>query len=235
MIPINKKIKRSKQDHLTVFIYGGAMVGKTHFSSKFPSPVIFNTDGNIKDIDIPDVKITTWINFIDDVTDLINNNDKYKYQTIIIDLIEDIYELCRQHFLKQFNVEHESEIGFGKLYDVIKRNFLQVIYAILSSRLNVVIISHAEDRIITDNLRREIHTFTPALREKIAVKIAGRVDLAGWVRKIQIPLNENETEEIRVIDLNQELSLANGNRLQIKEQLIPLDYNEIQIILKGEK
>lgn len=98
-----------------IWIYGVPFCGKTTFANGFPDPLMINTAGNIKFVDAPyihikdDVRVEgrqtkrtlAWNMFKDTIAELEKKDNTFK--TIVIDLLEDLYEHChhrKREFLK---------------------------------------------------------------------------------------------------------------------------------------
>lgn len=237
MLPENKKrdVKSSKK--LKLYLYGAPMSGKTTFANGFPEPLMLNTDGNIQYVDAPYIAIRdeikmdgrlketkyAWEIFKGAVDEIIAGQHNYK--TIIIDLIEDVYEACRVYMYKKLEIEHESDAGYGKGYDMIRTEFLTTIKRIINSDYNIVLLSH--DKIEEVKLRggTSITSYTVNLQEKIAKKLAGMVDITA--RVVQ------DDENNRFMDFTYNDYVFGGNRIGLKETKIPLKMEEFKKIFVG--
>ena len=103
----NKRRNIEEVKKRVIWIYGAPFCGKTTFANGFPDPLMINTDGNILYVDAPyirikdDVKVEgrmtkrtlAWENFKDTVTELEKRDNDFR--TIVVDLLEDLYEHCR--------------------------------------------------------------------------------------------------------------------------------------------
>lgn len=99
-----------------IWIYGVPFCGKTTFANGFPDPLMINTDGNIKFVDAPyihikdEVKVEgrqtkrtlAWDIFKETIAELEKKDNTFK--TIVIDLLEDLYEHCHHKKREFLNV-----------------------------------------------------------------------------------------------------------------------------------
>ena len=237
MLPENKKRDVQASKKVKLYLYGSPMSGKTTFASRFPEPLILNTDGNIQYVDSPFVAIRdqvtmngriketkfAWIVFKEAVNEIITGQHTFK--TIVIDLIEDVYEACRVYMYDKLGIEHESDAGYGKGYDMVKTEFLTTMKRIINSDYNIILLSH--DKIEEIKLRNgtSITSFTVNLQEKIAKKLAGMVDITA-----RVVLDDNDN---RFLEFTYNDYVFGGNRIGLKETKIPLNVEEFKKVFIG--
>lgn len=237
LIPENKKrdVKTSKK--VKLYLYGSPMSGKTTFANGFPSPLMLNTDGNIQYVDAPYIAIRdqvkmngriketkfAWTVFKEAVDEIIAGQHTFK--TIVIDLVEDVYEACRVYMYDKLGIEHESDAGYGKGYDMIKTEFLTTMKRIINSDYNIILLSH--DKIEEVKLRNgtSITSFTVNLQEKIAKKLAGMVDITA-----RVVLDDNNN---RFMDFTYNDYVFGGNRIGLQQTKIPLNVEEFKKVFVG--
>ena len=214
-----------------VWIYGAPFTGKTTFANDFPIPLMLNTDGNIKFVDAPFVKMANevtmngrvkntklaWDVFKDTIDELEKKDNEFK--TIIVDLVEDLYEHCRIYTYKKLGIEHESDNSF-KAWDVVRTEFLSTIKRLMMLDYdNIILISHEDTtKDITKRTGDKVTAIKPNISDKIANKLAGMVDIVA-----RVVANGDE----RTLEFKQDEVIFGGGRLtNIKDSIIPLDYNE---------
>lgn len=230
LLPKNERRNLNEINKRAFWIYGGAFSGKTTFANKFDDPLMLNTDGNIKFVDAPYIplkdgtvkegritkKVFAWDTFKQVIQELeAKEND---FQTIVLDLVEDIYESCRLYMYDQLNISHESDDSFSA-WDKITTEFLSTMRRFLNlDYKNIILISHeSTQRDIMKRVGENVTAIEPNIRGKIALKLAGMVDLVGRVivengqHKLQFSTQEN---------------IFGGGRLGIKGQEIPLEYED---------
>lgn len=240
MLPENKKVKREGTSQMKLWIYGEPTIGKTIFANKFPDALFLNTDGNIKYIDSPVEKIVHkptidgWEHFVNVVEAL--TKEKHTYKTVVIDLLEDVFQYCRQHYAKKLKIDHEADLGYGKGYDIIRNAFLIVLRTLLNSDLNVILISHEKSVTYKDRIGREMTKFQPAMSESVMNKISGLVDITGRVTIKSEEKEDGVVVDNRILYLDATKDQVGGNRIpSIKTEYILLDYAELLKVYKGEK
>ncbi len=232
MLPENKKRDVQTSKKVKLYLYGSPMSGKTTFANKFPDVLMLNTDGNIQYVDSPYIAIRdqitmegrikkvkyAWEIFKESVEEIIAGGHQYK--TIVIDLIEDVYEACRVYMYNKLEIEHESDAGYGKGYDMIKTEFLTTMKRILNSDYNIIMLSHDKIEEVKFKNGTSITSYTVNLQEKIAKKLAGMVDITA--RIVQ------DTDNNRFIDFTYNDYVFGGNRIGLQQTKIPLDIEKFK-------
>ena len=199
LLPKNERRNLNATKKKVVWLYGAPFSGKTFFANAFPDPLMLNTDGNIKFVDAPYIAIRdtvtvegritkrqlAWEVFNDTVTELEKKQNDFK--TIVVDLLEDVYEACRVFICDRQGWRHESDDSF-RAWDMVRSEFLNTLKRLINLDYeNIILISH-EDR--TRDLTRKsgdkISSIKPNLQDKVANKVAGMVDLVARLSLIHI-------------------------------------------------
>ena len=189
---------------------------------------MLNTDGNIKFVDAPYIAIRdtvtvegritkrqlAWEVFSDAVTELEKKQNDFK--TIVVDLLEDTYEACRVYICDRQGWKHESDDSF-RAWDMVTSEFLNTMKRLVNMDYeNIILISHEDrSRDLTRKGGDKISSIRPNLREKVANKVAGMVDLVA-----RIVADDNE----RVLSFKTSEVIFGGGRLTVHNKEIPLDY-----------
>lgn len=228
ILPKNERRNLNATKKKVVWIYGAPFSGKTFFANQFPDPLMLNTDGNIKFVDAPYIAIRdtvtvegrltkrqlAWEVFADAVAELEKKQNDFK--TIVVDLLEDTYEACRVYICDRQGWKHESDDSF-RAWDMVTSEFLNTIKRLVSLDYeNIILISHEDrSRDLTRKSGDKISSIRPNLREKVANKVAGMVDLVA-----RIVADDND----RVLSFKTSEVIFGGGRLTVHNKEIPLDY-----------
>lgn len=232
LLPENKRRDINKISKKVLWLYGAPFSGKTYLANKFPDPLMLNSDGNIKFVDAPYIAIKdqvtvegritkrkpAWEVFKEVIDELEKKQNDFK--TIVVDLLEDTYEHCRAYKYNELGVDHESDAGFGKGYDMIRKEFLDNIKRLTNLDYeNIILISHEDSsKNITRRNGESTTTIRPNIQEKLASKIAGMVDIVARV----VADGDN-----RVLSFKTNEYVFGGGRLNVKGQDIPLSFEEL--------
>lgn len=190
-LPENKRQKRQNTQNIKVWIYGSPYAGKTTLANTAEDPLFLNTDGNIKYIDAPAIAIKDhykkqagsrivekkagWEIFSEVIETLAT--DPQGYKTVVVDLVEGVYELCRAYMLAKHGWEHESDDSF-RAWDIVRTEFLNKMRALTNLNMNIILLSHEDaSRDFTRRDGSKTSTIKPNISDKIAKQLAGMVDL----------------------------------------------------------
>ena len=228
-------VTRRTLDKITqrkIWIYGEPFTGKTTFANEFPNPLMLNTDGNIKYVDAPFIaikdEVTTtgrrtsrkfaWDVFKEAVDELEKGDNEFK--TIVVDLLEDLYEDCRLYMYDKLGIEHESDDSF-RAWDKVRTEFLSNIKRLMNLDYeNIVLISHEDkSRDFTSKNGSKFSTVSPNLQEKVANKISGMVDIVA-----RLVVEDGE----HLLSFKTSPNQFGGGRLKLSQAEIPSTYEDLK-------
>lgn len=230
-LPENKKREIGKPTKMKIWMYGAPMCGKTYLAAKFPDVLIVSTDGNVEFCDAPyiivkdEVKVegrltkTTmaYENFKAIIDELEKNNNDFK--TIVIDLVEDVYESCRLYKYKELGITHESDDSF-KAWDKIRTEFLSTMRRVSNLDYNIIWISHEDLSKDITSRDGKVTAIQPNIQPKIANKLAGMMDMV-----VRCTFERGKRE----IHIKNDSVTFGGVRIPGKiPDVIPMEYTEIE-------
>ena len=173
-----------------MFVIGGrAMSGKTYNACKFPNPILINTDGNCSKVTTPsiylnDKKYKTYKEKMELLFGVLKelNETETTYQTIIIDLIEDVFDICEGYVLEKYKVDNLSKVpGYATGYTERKVNMQNVISALktLTNKYYVIVITHTVDKVVDDKM-----VTISMLKEDFYILLEGKADVVVNCKKL---------------------------------------------------
>lgn len=188
-LPADKPVKPVLAPH-NYFIYGAPMSGKSYFASFFPHPLSLNTDGNSEQGTAPSIQIRNLRNSdgslkqscIDQLDGILTalQDENNSFQTIIIDVIDDICVMIEQAICIENNVRSLSDMGYGKGFSIFNTTLQQFVMDLKSLPLNVIYISR-ENEINDDNSSNP--ELVPSLKTKYYNIVNGNCDLVIHTQK----------------------------------------------------
>ena len=224
MLPANEKRKVTKGDRFKVMFYGQPFTGKTTLANQFPDPIFLNTDGNINTFDSPFIQLKyeyagpvrvkhPWEVFKNAIKAL--QTEPHTYKTVVVDLVDDTFEMCRSYELEKLGIDHESEESF-KAWDIISSKFLEVYKQLVSLDMNIVLLAHENtSRDLTRRSGDKVTAIGPNIREKIAIKLAGFLDIVARI---------TAEDTGHYINFKNSDLMFGGGRINIKVDRIPSDF-----------
>lgn len=231
ILPNNERRQIDKTTKKVLWIYGAPFAGKTTFANDFPNPLMLNSDGNIRFVDAPYISIRdvvtvegrltkrtyAWEIFKDAIAELEKKENDFK--TIVVDVLEEMYEHCRLYMYNKLGITHESDDSF-KAWDMIRSEFLNTLKRLMNLDYeNIILISHEDtSKDITRRGGDKVTRIAPNIQEKMANKIAGMVDLVA--RAVA-------TDDDRCLEFKPSDVVFGGGRLKFRDGRIPLEYNAV--------
>ena len=232
ILPKNERRVINASDRKKIWLYGAPFSGKTTLADQFPDPLFLNTDGNLNSftgqvVEIKDtldgrLKVTAWENFEAVIDELAKGSE---FKTIVVDLLEDTYEHCRQFMYGEMGITHESDSNF-KAWDMVLNRYLTSIKKLTTLPYNIVFISHEDTtKDITKRSGDKITSIKPNLREKVATKISGMVDIVARVVC---------EDDVRTLQFKSDDIVFGGGRLKLNETVIPLTYEALESVYEAQ-
>lgn len=234
LLPKNERRSIGDVRKRKIWLYGAPFSGKTTMLDQAPDPLNLNTDGNIEFVTMPYIPIKDKIVVEGRITkktfawevlkEVISELEKKQndFKTIIIDLLEDTREMCRLYKYDEMGIQHESDSGYGKGWDIIKTDYLSTIRRIFNLDYeNIVVISHEDvSKDITKKNGQNITRIAPSIQDAIANKVAGMVDI---VARVVV-----EDDGSRTLNFKSNEVVFGGGRLKgIKQTTIPLSWEAL--------
>lgn len=231
MLPKAERQMRAAQGKIKLWIYGDPFSGKTTFANGSPMPLMLNTDGNVKFIDAPSIaikdtletegrmtkKVFGWATFKDSIAEL--EKDPQGFETVVVDLIEGVYELCRTYMYDKRGWEHESDDSF-KAWDIVRKEFLDTMRRCTNLDMNVILISHEDSsRDFTRPAGNKVTALKPNISEKVAKQLAGMVDVVGRVAV---------RDGVHLLTFKTDETVFGGGRLKMGVKEMPLDWEAFE-------
>lgn len=211
--------------HYKIWLYGTPFSGKSYFADTCPNAYVINTDGNLQFY--KNSKGTQVKNY-DEFVKALEEFDSDKYDTLVIDVLDHVYDMCREAFLQSNDIEHESDYTtkggaetYGKGWTLLREQFWYMISKVRNIPANIVLISHDNEKEVKGKLGTSRTVCQPAtIPNAIVSKMCGIFHFVGRCYR------END---IRKISFETDItSPYNGYRLPIKDLIIGNTYEDFQ-------
>lgn len=212
-----------------IWLYGAPFSGKTTFAVGSPDHYVLSTDGNAQ-YSTSSYKVITdevtvmgrinkrkyaWEVFKEEIEKL---ETEQKYKTVVVDLVEDTYEMCRLYMYNKLNITHESDDSF-RAWDKVRTEYLSTIRKLMNLPYDIVLLSHEDtSKDITKKSGENITAIKPNMNDKVANKVAGMVALVGRA----VCDDDKYTMQIKTDEVT-----FGGGRLGINNVTIPLEWIKV--------
>ena len=217
--------------HIKMVLYGEPGVGKSVFASKAPKPFFITTDGNyefLEDIGAkPEdhIQVNSWVE-----AKKAFSRDYSNYETIVVDLTEDLFKWCEYEYCRTNGYEHVSDPGFAKGYDITRNDFFINICKLLSLEKNIILIMHGITFTTKDRRGVEHSNYGPSNRipDKVLDMIEGRVRyfLRAYLKAEESPNGKLiKKRYLSLVPKENEYGILRGIDENSVPSDIPLDFN----------
>lgn len=214
-------------------------VGKSTFASKAPHPFFICTDGNYEWLDLPEedhVQVYSFAEATKIINDMVANPQKYaKYETIVVDLIEDLFKFCEFEYCQKNKLEHVGDKGYGVGYDIVANQFFIEMCKLIGIDKHIIFLTHGYTKVEKDRRGVEIYKFYPSnrIRDKVWDMIEGRVRyfLRAYIKDEEDNNRVVKRRYLSLIPKGNEFGIARGlDETKVPED-INLDWNEFASII----
>lgn len=170
--------------------YGEPSTRKTTVASMFPSPLLLATEIGYSLIPgVHAAPIKSWAEFRDIVRQLKDPKVKETYQTIIIDTVGLLTDMCMKFVCDRGGVEKLSEFPWGQGWNEFKKEFRTQLNTIAQLGYGIVLIAHSDTK--KDNETGQITSALPMMDKKPREAVIAMVDFIFYLQKEPLDTNEN--------------------------------------------
>ena len=200
-------------------LYGEPKAGKSTFASHFKSAVFICTEPGTKFLRVygGDHVHKDWSDIKDTVKRLCTED--HEFQTVVIDTADNAFDMCGDYVKKREGISHESDLGFGKGWNFVKKEFKQVIDALANRGFGLVFISHVKQ------LERESRGIKrPYLDNSLSNSAKSYINgLCDFIFYCFLDDDEN-----RLIRTKSNLNINAGDRSGILPEIMPMSYEVLE-------
>ena len=189
--------------YVKMAVYAEPGVGKSTFASKAPNVFFVTTDGNFQWLDLPEeqhVEISNWNQFCK-VNELLATEDFDWCETVVVDLLEDVYRLCEDDFCNKNKIQFIGDLDWGKGYNIVKKDFDIEMSRLINLPKNIIFLLHGFDDTSTKDARgntKTKHVPSNRIPDKVLDVIEGKLRyfLRAYI-KSEMSSDPNDERQIK--------------------------------------
>ncbi len=159
ILPKEKSIQKLELFDNNIHLYGPAGVGKSSFCAR-DWMFFFNCEGGLGGLSVYQEEIISWGKFKEYARAFLK--EKHNFRACCIDRIEVLFSMCTWHISNTHEIEHPSDMDWGKGWSLLHDEFLRPIMALSLSKYGLFTISHDTDKTIKTRTGEYTKT-TPSL------------------------------------------------------------------------
>jgi len=223
MLPKEKSKPKTELTEFTIFGYGMPKIGKTTFAAGFPDAIFLATEAGHNALSIFKVDLPDWEAFLEACRELAEG--KHSFRNIIIDTVDNLWLLCRNHICAKNKIEHEGDLAYGKGYALILNEFARVLMKLSMLPYGLVLISHATVQEIQTRTGA-MHKVVPSLPDKPRKLVLGMADMILFFDQDIVRADDGTQTIRRVIRTQPSPNYEAGDRTGRLPEVIDLDYRK---------
>ncbi|MDK1672857.1 ATP-binding protein [Staphylococcus saprophyticus] len=214
-----------------IFTAGAPKIGKTTLASKFPKPLFAATEAGTNALNGVYVQpIKKWADFRKFVKELSKTEVQGSFETIVIDTVDILWDLCEDFILSSNGVTKVGDIPFGAGYGMIEKEFDKKLREIPMLGYGLVLISHSTTVQITSISGEESDQFQSTLPKR-AKKVVNRMaDISGHILPV---VNDEGQQETRLYMRETPLVQAGSRFKHIPESIVFSYSNLVEAIAEA--
>lgn len=215
----------------SVFFYGEPKSGKTSTAAKFPKSLLLAFEKGYNTLaGVMANPINSWSEFRKVLRQLKDEKVKEKFSTIIIDTADIAYDYCTKYICDNakrndggFGVDNIADIPFGKGYGMVGKEFDECLRSIVQMDYGLVLISHATDKVFTDESGQEYNKIVPTLDKRATNIVSRMADIIGYSRAVS---DEEGNDSVKLFMRGTPRYMA-GSRFKYTPDYIDFNYDNL--------
>lgn len=165
-----------------ICLYGKPKVGKTTFAAESPKNLLlafekgYNGLAGIKAQDL-----TSWVDFKKVLKQLEDDKVRETFDTVSIDTVGIMWDLCEQYICMKNNVEKISDIKWGAGYKATKDEFEKSLRKITMLGYGLIIIAHVDTKMEKAPDGTDVEIIGPSIPARAYAIVNQMVDIIGYI------------------------------------------------------
>jgi hypothetical protein len=226
ILPTKKSQPKQRLEDYSMLIYGHWKIGKSTFCSQMDNPLFLATEPGLEALEVYQVPVPNWGTFLNVCNEIAKGNHSYK--TIVIDTVDNLWKACSEYIKEQQSIQHESDLGFGKGWQMVKDEFFRALRKLALLPYGLVMTSHVD--IVEIKTPSSItNKAVPTIPNSARTMILGWVDMILYCESVV-----TKDGEVRVIHTQPSQEWEAGDRTENAfgrklPATLPLDFKKFQL------
>lgn len=233
MLPTQKSKPKSDIRDLITLLYGQPKIGKSTFCAQAEDALFIETEPGLELLEVYKQPVYSWKEFLETCSEI--REGKHNFRTVVIDTIDNLYKFCREEVLTKNKLQHESDMQYGKGYDLVNQEFYKRLSALSLLPYGLMMISHAQEKEVKTRTGKAVK-ITPTLPNSARKTVMALADFILYAEVEEVVDSKNQIIGYeRVIRTKATTAYEAGDRLGRLPETLPLDYAAFAAAIKGSK
>lgn len=230
LLPTEKTKPITDLAFMPILIYGPPKIGKTTWCAQAEDAFFIPTEQGQNHVSVYQPTdengkpkfVSSWEDLIAVYKELKANGQRF--HPIVIDTVDNAYRFCREYFCRKLNMDHPSDLGYGKGWDAVNDPFRVMLNKFSLLGQGLILVSHGKQKDVKTRTGDKTK-WVPAMSGSIADAVAAFVEIILFC---DIEETKDETGEIhtrRVMRTKASPDYEAGGRLHDLPDPIDLDYH----------
>jgi hypothetical protein len=215
-LPAKKTPPKAKMEEQTILLYGPPKIGKSTLASQFDSPLFLATEAGLNNLEVYQIPIPSWDEFLTACKEIATQ--KHEFKTIIIDTVDNLFKACSEYVRKKNNIQHESDLEWGKGWQLVKDEFTRALTKLSLLPYGLVMVSHS-DSIEIKTRTAKINKTVPTLPKSAREIVLGMSDIILLAESIV-----TDEGEKRILRTKPSENWEAGDRTGRLPAMLPLEF-----------
>lgn len=220
-LPKEKTPPKTDLSALTVLTYGPPKIGKSTFCASADHALFLACEAGLNSLDVFQQPISSWAEMSAAAAEIAAGNHPYK--TIIVDTVDNAYKFCLEHVCAKANIQHPSDLDFGKGYGLVNNEFQRFLTKLSLLPYGLILVSHAQDKEFKTKTSQTMKTI-PTLPDAIRKIVLGMADIILFADVETVVGTDGKPTLKRVLRSKPNPNYEAGDRTGRLPEVFDLDY-----------
>jgi intein/homing endonuclease len=156
------------------YVANDFVVHNSTWCSQADGALFLATEPGLNSLEVYQQPISTWDELLAAAKDIADG--KHAFRTIVIDTVDNAYRMCAEYICRKYEVEHESDLEYGKGYALVNGEFHRVLNKLALLPYGLFLVSHSQEKEIETRTGKYTKV-VPTLPDKARKLVLGLVDI----------------------------------------------------------